>query len=393
MRCFREQFITETTEMRRWTCRAVSALALLLCATSSGAQPSSTRGLLKMVNPHRPVLGERFTVSMPLPGGDSVVVLRWWPAHDSIRTWAQRAAMKSDHRMPNDKTFRGPRRAAHLDTVIAPYGRPGKYELGLFKHWGWNYELIDVLPVEVQVGTAPDGIRLLKRVVKPGDPIDLWVTLPPNRYYFGHWSGATVLLYPLVIEGRRIPAAEAEKASKALWLNTLVQDVTRGDGVSSASRGTRPGTYLITQDTAAKYRLNGSPFQAPRQHGQYEIRLYDRGYPSEDYLDLVLAADTLVVGPDSAPPVVTRFVRRRGGTWEALTTVAQGDSFQVEARFDTLRAGADSATRGLILEWMEGGVRRTRAVSLVRISRGLYRSRSLLLVPSAHSSATRSRQP
>lgn len=260
-----------------------------------------------------------------------------------------------------------------VDTVTAPYGRPGKYELGLYKTFGWNSVLVDVMHFEVKTGTAPGGIQLFRKEFKPGDPIDLRVTLPPNRYYYGHWSGPTIMLFPLVIDGRRIPAADAAKASYGLWLNSLVHDPTREDGVSSASRGTRAGTYLITKDTAAKYRLNGAPLVAPAQPGQWEIRLYDRGYPDEDYLDLALFTDTLVVEPAGFSPLTLRFVRNCGTGSVEIRQLLHQEPFQVEARFEPVSGGADPAEKPGSFAFIDAlGQARTRQFTLRHISGNLY---------------------
>jgi hypothetical protein len=340
--------------------------------TQSSSSSGSARGDLSMVEPHIPVLGEMFAVSMPFPGADTNLVLRWRRANDTV--WGH-------HWMPNELIRTEGRVGTHVHTVVAPTGRPGKYELGLFLHWTNNYLLIDVLPVEVQTGTAPDGVQLFKEVFQPGDPIEFRVKLPPNRYYQGNWYGPTVVLYPLVVEGKPVEGKEAWGMAKTMALNFLVFDQGKQDVFSSNRLGkaVRPGTYTVTHDTVAKYRLHEALF-APRQSGRWEVRLYDRGYPSEDYLDLVLAADTMVVEPVGVTPTQLRFVRTCGTGSADIAQLMHDEPFQVEARFEGLPASAATAEKTGTFAFIDAlGEPRTRQFTLTRASTGIYCSPVLKL--------------
>lgn len=70
---------------------------------------------------------------------------------------------------------------------IAP-AWPGTYEFRVFDRDEWNYRL-DAIGFEVEVLPVPGALTLAKKTFVAGEPMQVTVQLPPNRYYSNAWVG------------------------------------------------------------------------------------------------------------------------------------------------------------------------------------------------------------
>jgi hypothetical protein len=65
---------------------------------------------------------------------------------------------------------------------------PGEYEFRVFDRDDWHYRL-DAIAFEVEVTPVPGALALTKKKYVVGEPMEVTVTLPPNRYYGNAWVG------------------------------------------------------------------------------------------------------------------------------------------------------------------------------------------------------------
>jgi hypothetical protein len=202
------------------------------------------------------------------------------------------------------------------------------------------------------------------------------VTLPEGRYYYGHWNGPTVQIYPLEMSGKTLNEAEAmdwmARSGTELPIGWLFASNTPNP---FGGRGVAFGTKTIDHTEKTKQILQ-APF-APAQPGRYELRLYDRGFDFslKTYVNLHFSAVKFTV---AAPAAAPRFVRQNGERYEAIEEAAQGEDVFVEAACEAAKVGTKSV---VTLEWGAEGARQERVFDVLPVdgTPSLCRSRALTI--------------
>jgi hypothetical protein len=359
----------------------------------------SVRGFMRMAIPKVAVLGEELEIVLDVPQGTEDedkkgVGLRWYVADEAGRRRATKEELQNGINAPGQVSPAETRPSRHIVKVRAPFQRPGRYELRMFRCPYYCTALLDGLLIDVVTGEDPKLLRLDKQRFKPGEAIDVTVTLPPNRYYFGHWSGPTVQLVPIEIGGRSLTSEEAaawlQRCSSpcSTWLSFALTNQRRNplDGGYDAI----PGTYRIKMTEMAKANKIAHPLYAPAEAGRYQVRLYDRGFPWkwQDFSDLYMASHEIVVealdkaAATAKPPAAKLYFVRRtdsGLTRVSDQTLRYGDRFAIELEFD---GSAESAgdRRRVKLEWgQEASQQREIVVERDKRARNLFRSEILIL--------------
>ena len=175
------------------------------------------------------VFGERILVELTIPPpkpGDATGARLSWSAGALTKADAASADETKDGMGADvSHTLKG---GKFVVPVYAPWWAPGRYSLRLFQ----GQKLIDSVVVPVSKGWVSDGIIADKNVYATGETIEFTVTLPENRFYYGHWSGPSVLLFPLELAGRSVPKEEAIKKvggctySCSGWLASIAKSST-----------------------------------------------------------------------------------------------------------------------------------------------------------------------
>jgi hypothetical protein len=164
--------------------------------------------------------------------------------------------------------------------VRAPYAERiaprGLYELRLFRCPDACNVLLGSLPVQVSA-RAPGALVLGRGAFRLAKTIEVTVTLPTNRYYFGQWFGPLVQLVPLGPDGRDAPrdqlarwAAQCSDGCGA-WFPEEAFDASLGPNPYDGGRSIR------TVDAAGQPRKYTVRLVAPSTAGRYAVRLFDRG--------------------------------------------------------------------------------------------------------------------
>jgi hypothetical protein len=343
----------------------------------------SMRGRMRLVNKSSVVFGEKFQVELTMPprAEDEATWGNLYWGDTVALDWAGKEkadSMPYTKEVPIGHTLSG---GVFVIEVTAPFFRPGRYDLRLYH----AYKLIDVLQIPVVKGWVTDGVIPAKEAYRPGEAIDVQITLPENRYYSGHWSGPTVQLVPIEINGRRLTPKEEEEwlaqCQCQTWLSNFLnsgQKNPHDDGV-----GVRSGTFLVKMEQLDKQGLIRHPLHAPKESGRYELRLYDRGFASEwsSYSDLFIATSEIVVQAEDAIAKVAgiKFVRKTDQGFEPVPgqTLSYGDLFAIEVTMESDTGPADKS-RVVQLDWGEG---EQRKVEVHRQSARVFRSKVFRLEP------------
>jgi hypothetical protein len=349
-------------------------------AAEQEAPARSARGRLSLMRPHPSVVvGEALDVVAILPPGAAadapqVAVLSWIEASD-VPFAAKLDARRIGSPVEIPDVAKGGKFARQVRAPILP----GRHELRLTL----GTTLLDVLPVSVGMGRIADGVQLAKRVYRFGESIEFAAHLPADRYF--HWGngGPVVLVWPVERDGRRLSDAESAKA----WLDEcrLCDQWFLRELKSDPSLTDAPGRFRLTLDGAA----------VPTVAGRYVLRLTDRPrFGDLGRLPLhaftVATSEEFVVESPGASPTTLRFVRLRPAAapaagarpapvYDEVTELTHGEPFHVEAMFAPGAGTPEPPERSVTLEWVDGGARQTRTVSVRRLSAGLYRSGPIVL--------------
>jgi hypothetical protein len=351
------------------------------------------------------VLGEEVVVQLTIPAladGESTSARLTWIAagvQDGEAPYSKGVDVSKYFQAVSAAGPKAPTRQFQVP-VFVPWGAPGRFALRLSQ----ENEPIDVVEVAVGKGWLEDGIIPSKQVYQVGETIEFTATLPENRYYSGHWSGPSVLLFPLEIEGKTVSKEEAIKMySEGQLPASWLASIAKGAHGNPYDGGIEivPGRYSVTKPVG-----DTKPFDA-RRPGRYELRLYDRGFdiPFERYVDLFFASREIVIEAVGATPSSLMFARLKpqapvrpplgtakppqnapvAGTrvsdYEPLNELTLGEVFFVVAVFEAATSLNEPAERTVTLEWPVDGAKRALDVRLERKSPGVYVSVPLL--PSA----------
>ena len=298
---------------------AVLAAVLALSAVSIEAQVASDapragaaspmvsrKGFMRRVSDQVIVPGRRIDVRITLPPSNNDYghpSLRW--TLGTGNKWSQKETeWAGDPNLPPYPPALADKPGLQEVSVLAPYLRPGSYELQVVR----GDRVVDALPITVDTGRVPGAVAVTKRVYRPEEPVTVRVTLPRDRYYYGQWYGPNVVIVPIEVGGRNISPNEA-----LTWWQTGAHACGNGCGVGLVSRfrdttASNPhggAAMRFVTDTIGKPddTKNGHGLLlAPSEPGRYEVRLYDRGWPWEfaQWADLWIAKEEIVVQPIGA---------------------------------------------------------------------------------------------
>lgn len=361
----------------------VAALSWVPATASAQGQPiRSARGTMQVAA--RPVLGEKFCVALAasVPEGAALVF-----KDSNTLALAEKAKAPDVPGLRAVSVGKGVTGPCAAETV-APWYRPGVFDLVLVQ----GGKVVDAMALEVAVGTVADGIVPARRAYGPGEYIDVTVRLPPNRYYFGHWSGPSIRIVPVEIAGRRLSDTEALEAAEKLSAGTWLLNAVFVHGVRNlhdAGRAIRPGTYEFRMQELGEQGLVVNPLRAPDTPGRYELRLYDRGhtYPLSAYADLALASAEITVEARGMSPKTLRFLRTapQPGTpgppvSAEIRQLDYDEPFYLLALFDA-GGGTEPQSRDVTFEWQGAATARETQSALVhRIGTGTYLGGPYVLV-------------
>ena len=350
-------------------------------ANPLSSSKTSARGLMRTATTDV-VLGQQFDVTVTVPAStseeDSLSLgIRWYRADKPGQTWAEKEKEENNIGWTREVEIPEKPPVAKVVKVYTPFERPGRHELRLFRCPHYCTTLIDVLPVNVGVGRVPDALELDKTIFRPGEPIELKITLPLNRYYYGNWNGPSLQLVPTGRTREEEAAWLQRCASCYTWLAGLVHGDEELPWDLGGGKATRPGKHAITMKEV-QARLIPHLLEAPKDPGQYEIRLYDRGfaYELEDYWDLYFASQKIVVEPfgSAAKVAEIKFVRKTDQGFEAIPdkTLMGGGLIAVEVTMNADTTPDDTQRSGKIA-W-GNGPNDERQLDVYRVSARTFRS-------------------
>jgi hypothetical protein len=357
-----------------------AAIAGLTLVVTSIALPvtASAQGSLTLLKPGPVVLGQQIDVAIRVPRlpadlAERALFIRWYDAAKPL-TFAPDggvAGSDADVSPRPEVSIPNARAVPPSVTLFAPFEKPGTYELRLFVDTpAYNSDaLLARLRLNVEVGRAREGdslsgsiyLKLKDDTFHIRESLDVTVVLPPNRFYQGNNTGPNVVFYPKKLGGKDVPEEKAVQWLSGSWGcdNTCapLRDLIRipnskapiGYGLATRAKG-EPVTVRL---------------QAPAQPGEYEVRLYDRGFSDSGYEDFYLERIKVVVEDVAITPEVLSFVLPRtpaspavvirgdrSDDYEAVTALVHGNSYLVLAEFKSVEGAEEPADRIARVEWL-----------------------------------------